>query len=90
MDTAGRPARERRRATAHTFATLLAERHAGIRVHHPELGPLTHRAYLGLALAVRDLICETLEQEPAPDLRELVPDLVTFVTALFEGAAAAG
>jgi AcrR family transcriptional regulator len=89
MDTAGRPARQRRRAAAHAFAALLAGRHAEIRAHHPELGPLPPRAYLGIALAIRDLICETLEQEAEPDLRELAPDLATFAIALFEGAAAA-
>jgi AcrR family transcriptional regulator len=89
MDAAGRAARERRWAAAHGFATLLAERHAEIRARHPELGPLPHRAYLGIALAARDLICETLEQEPDPDLHQLAPDLVTFAAALFEGAAAA-
>jgi AcrR family transcriptional regulator len=89
MDAAGQAARQRRRAAAHAMATLLAERHAKIRTHHPRLGPLPHRAYLGIALAARDLICEALEQEPEPDLRELALDLATFATALFEGAAAA-
>jgi AcrR family transcriptional regulator len=89
MDTAGRPARQRRRAAAHAFATLLAGWHLEIRSHHPELGPLPHRAYLGIALATRDLICETLEQEAEPDLHELAPDLATIAIAIFEGAAAA-
>jgi AcrR family transcriptional regulator len=89
MDAAGRAARERRRAAAHALAMLLAEQHAEIRACHPSLGPLPHRAYLGIALAVRDLICEALEQEPEPDLHELAPDLATIATAVFEGAAAA-
>lgn len=89
MDAAGRAARERRRAAARAFATLLAERHAEVRAHHPDLGPLPHRAYLGIALAVRDLIRETLEEEQEPNLHELAPDLAIIAVALFEGAAAA-
>jgi AcrR family transcriptional regulator len=89
MDAAGRAARERRRAAAHAFATLLAERHAEIRACQPKLGPLPHRAYLGIALAIRDVICDAIEQEPEPDLHELAPDLATMAIAVFEGAAAA-
>jgi AcrR family transcriptional regulator len=89
IDAAGRAAREHDRATSRAFAALLAQQHAEVRVHHPRLGSLPHRAYLGVVLAVRDLIREALEQEPEPDLRELAPDLVTIATAMFEGAAAA-
>ncbi|HEX4101403.1 MAG TPA: helix-turn-helix domain-containing protein [Pseudonocardiaceae bacterium] len=89
MDTAGRAARERRWVAARGFATMLAARHAEIRTRHPGLGPLPHRAYLGVALAARDLVCEALEREPEPDLHEIAPDLATIATALFEGAAAA-
>jgi AcrR family transcriptional regulator len=89
MDAAGPAARAREGATARAVAALLAERHAQVRAHNPRLGPLPYRAYLGLTLTVRDLIRETLDQEPEPDLRELGPDLAIIATALFEGAAAA-
>jgi AcrR family transcriptional regulator len=89
MDAAGPAARQRERDTARAFAALLAERHAEVRACHPELGPLPDRAYLGLVLAVRDLIREALEQQPEPGLHDLAPDLATIATALFEGAAAA-
>ena len=89
IDAAGRAAREHDRATSRAFATLLAQQHAEVRAHNPRLGPLPPRAYLGVVLAVRDLIREALEQEPEPDLRELASDLATFAAAVFEGAAAA-
>jgi AcrR family transcriptional regulator len=89
IDAAGHAAREHDRATSRAFATLLAQQHAEVRAHNPRLGPLPSRAYLGVVLAVRDLIREALEQEPEPDLRALAPDLATFATAVFEGAAAA-
>jgi AcrR family transcriptional regulator len=89
MDAAGPAARRRRSEGMHAFAAVFAERHAAARARDPELGPLPERAYLGLVLGVRELVREALEQEPAPELTRLLPDLVTWISATVEGAAAA-
>lgn len=89
MDAAGATAQLRRRQAVHGFAALLAHRHAEIRGREPRLGPLPERVYLGLALAVRELVHESLEGNPAPALSELAPDIVLWITATVEGAAAA-
>jgi AcrR family transcriptional regulator len=89
MDAAGPAARRRRREAVHGFAALLAQRHAAIRARDPSLGPLPERVYLGLALGVRELVREALEDDPAPSLRELAPDIVDWLTATVEGASKA-
>jgi AcrR family transcriptional regulator len=66
-------ARRHRREATQKFAALLAERHAAIRARNPKLGPLPQRAYLAIALAVRDLVHETLEQDANPNPRQLAP-----------------
>lgn len=88
MDAAGETARHRRRDEVHAIASLLAQRHAAIRARDPALGPLPERVWLGLALGVRELVREALEADPAPALSELSPDIVTWVTAMVEGAEA--
>jgi AcrR family transcriptional regulator len=89
MDAAGPTPRRMRREQMHAFAALLAERHAAIRARDASLGPLPQRAYLGLVLGVRDLVCELLEQEREPDLLGLAPDILIWVSAMIEGAAEA-
>lgn len=89
MDAAGPAARERRRTATDAFATLLAQRHAAIRTREPSLGPLPQRAYLALALAVRDLVHDALERDQIPNLQLLAPDITILATAIVEGAAAA-
>lgn len=90
MDTAGSAARQRRREAIHAFAALIAQRHAMIRARDPALGPLPDRAYLGLALGVRELVRDTLEDDPRADLMALAPDIVDWITAMVEGAGAEG
>jgi AcrR family transcriptional regulator len=89
MDAAGPRARERRRQAIHAFAATLAERHGAIRRRDPSLGPLPDRVYLGLALAVRELLREALEEPRPPALDELAEDIRVWVTATVEGAAEA-
>ena len=89
MDAAGPAARERRRTATDAFAALLAHRHAAIRARDRSLGALPQRAYLALALAVRDLVHDTLEREQTPNLQQLAPDITILATAIVEGAAAA-
>lgn len=89
MDAAGPAARRRRREAIHGFAALLAQRHAAIRERDPTLGPLPDRVYLGLAMGVRDLVREALEEDPAAPLSPLASEITIWITAMVEGAAAA-
>lgn len=89
MDAAGAVARRRRREGIHAFATLLGQRHAEIRARDASLGPLPERVYLGLALGVRELVREQLEVHPSAGLTTLASDIVMWITATVEGAAAA-
>lgn len=89
MDGGGGAARRWRREAMHGFAAVLAQRHRAIRSVDPTLGELSDRTYLGLAFGVRELVREQLEEEPAPALTELAPDIIAWITATVEGAAAA-
>jgi AcrR family transcriptional regulator len=86
MDSAGPAARRRRRDAVHGFAHLLADRHAAMRRRDPSLGPLPERAYLGLALGVRGLVHEALEDGSPAALRSLAPEVRAWVTAMVAGA----
>lgn len=86
MEGAGPVARDRRRAAVGGFAALIGDRHAAIRQRDPSLGPLSERAYLAIAVAVRGLVVEALEQEREPRLTALAPEVVDWITALVLGA----
>ncbi|MGI8461965.1 MAG: TetR/AcrR family transcriptional regulator [Solirubrobacterales bacterium] len=90
MDGAGDAARARRREAMHTFAAVLHQRHGMFRAVDPSLGELPERVYLGLTLGVRELVHERLELEREPRLGELAPDVITWISAMVEGAGAAG
>jgi AcrR family transcriptional regulator len=89
LDSAGERARQRRRDAVRTFAAVLAERHARIRELDPSLGELPDTVYVGLTFGVRELAHERLELEREPKLTELAPDVITWITSMVEGAAAA-
>jgi AcrR family transcriptional regulator len=89
MDAAGAVARRRRREGVHAIAAMLGQRHAAIRARNPALGELPDSVFLGLALGVRELVREALQDEPAPPLTQLAPELVVWISATIEGAAAA-
>ena len=86
MDAAGPAARRRRRESIHGFAALIAQRHAAMRAREPSLGPLPDRVYLGLALGVRELVREALEDDRTPKLTALAGDLTLWIAAFVEGA----
>jgi AcrR family transcriptional regulator len=86
LDGAGPEARARRRDAIHAFAALIASRHAAIREQDPSLGELPERAYLGLALGVREMVRELLETDPAPRLTALAPDIRAWINAMVAGA----
>ena len=86
MDAAGPGARRRRRDAIHGFAALLAERHAAIRARDPSLAPLSAQSYLVLALGIRELVRDALENDPSPRLTTLAPEIRELLTAVIEGA----
>jgi AcrR family transcriptional regulator len=90
MDGAGPAARRRRREAAQLFASLIAQRHAAMRERDPALGPLPERVYLGIALGVRQLIQDALEEDPGPQLSGLAADIRLWIAAVVAGASAAG
>lgn len=89
MDGAGPRARARRRASYAAFAELIKQRHDLIRREDPALGPLPDRAYLGLTHGIRALVAEALESSPGTPLAEIGPDILVWISAMVEGAAAA-
>jgi len=66
---------------------VLAQRHAAIRARDATLGALPERAWVGLALGVRELVREQLETEASPRLTDLAPDIRSWVAAMVGGAA---
>jgi AcrR family transcriptional regulator len=86
MDSAGPAARERRRGAMRGFAGVLRERYEATRRHDPTLGPLPERAFLGLALGVRELARELLEQPETAPLRTIAPDVVRWARAMARGS----
>lgn len=89
MDAAGPDARQRRHDAFVGFAELVRERHQQMRAQDPSLGALPDRIYLGFSLGVRALVCDHLEHSTS-DLRDLVPDIVRWMNATIQGAAASG
>ncbi|MHB8660018.1 MAG: TetR/AcrR family transcriptional regulator [Solirubrobacteraceae bacterium] len=87
MDAAGPEARRRRHDAIAAFAGLIRERHAQIRAQDPNLGALPDRIYLGFGLGVRALVCDHLEHSSS-SLTELAPDIVRWMNATIQGAAA--
>ena len=87
MEAAGTVARQRRRQAVHAFAALLSHRHDAIRESDPSLGPLPEAVWLAVALAVRELVREALEDGPTPKLTQLAPNVQILVAALINGAA---
>jgi hypothetical protein len=89
MDAGGEQARKRRRQAIHGFAGLLVHRHRSIQAIDPTVGDLPESVYLGLGLGVRELVHERLSEETEPNLGDLRPDVVLWITSMVEGAAAA-
>ena len=86
IDSAGPRARARRREVYQQAAVLLHRRHKALRRQNPALGALPERVFLGFVLAVRDLACDLIENEPSTPLRSLIPDVARWITASVHGA----
>ena len=89
MDAAGDEAREKQHATFEQFASFLKDRHDDFRAADPTLGPLPSSTLLGLVLATRALACERLREGDTATLTDLAPEILYWITATIEGAAAA-
>lgn len=89
MDAAGDDARAKQHATFEQFAAFLKDRHDDFRATDAALGPLPASTFLGLVLATRALACERLRAGDAASLTALAPEILYWITATIEGAAAA-
>lgn len=89
MDAAGAAARATQRATYRQFAEFLKDRHDAFRQADPTLGPLPFSTFHGLVLGSRALVCDLLSREPDARPTVLAPDIMLWITATIEGAAAA-
>ena len=89
MNAAGPQARARRREAFVAMAALIRQRHELIRCQDPGLGPLPERVYLGIVHGVRELVCDALESDERVSITALAPDILRWITATIQGAAAA-
>jgi AcrR family transcriptional regulator len=89
MNGAGPRARALRHQAYAAIAAVVKERHALIRRSDPSLGQLPDSAYMGMVHGVRELVCDALERDPRPRLTELAPEMLRWITAAVQGAAAA-
>jgi AcrR family transcriptional regulator len=89
MNGAGPRARARRHEAYAAIAAVVKQRHLLIRRSDPRLGPLPDSAYMGMVHGVRELVCDALERERRPVLTALAPDVLRWIIATVEGAAAA-
>lgn len=87
MDTAGRPARLRRRRALKQIADVIAAKHAQLRREDPSIGSLPDEAFLGMVYAVRQFACDALEDDTEPDLLALVNPTLQWIAAAVRGAA---
>ena len=90
MNGAGPLARERRHAAYAAIAAAIQQRHEELRRRDPGLGPLPQLAYMGTVHGIRELVCDALESRTESPLTDLIPQIVHWISATFEGAAAAG
>jgi AcrR family transcriptional regulator len=89
MDAAGDAARAKQRASYRQFAEFLKDRHDAFRASDPTLGPLPFTTFHGLVLGSRALVCDLLSRDPDARPTQLAPDVMRWITATIEGAAAA-
>jgi AcrR family transcriptional regulator len=89
-NAAGPRARRRRRDAFGVMAAAIKQRHEAIRRRDHSLGPLPDSAYVGLVHGVRELVCDALEGPRRVPLTGLAPEIIVWISAMVEGAAAAG
>jgi AcrR family transcriptional regulator len=88
-NAAGPRARRRRRDAFGVMAAAIKQRHQAIRRRDPSLGALPDSAYVALVHGVRELVCDELEASRRARLTELAPEIIVWISAMVEGAAAA-
>jgi AcrR family transcriptional regulator len=88
-EAVGPAVRVRRKEVDAAFAKVLKSYHHSLCRRDPSLGMLPDVAYLGLVHAMRGLICDALEGDPARPLGELTASVVQMIKACILGAALA-
>jgi len=86
MDSAGPVARRRRRDGAHVFAAMIAEQHRRILKASGSTSSPPFLAYFGIALALRELVRDELENDPDADLNDLVDDVHIWMMTMVRGS----
>ncbi len=86
MDSAGPEARRRRRDGAHVFAAMIAEQHRRILEASGATSTPPFLAYFGIALALRELVRDELENDPDADLNDLVDDVHYWMMTMVQGS----
>ncbi len=86
IEAAGAEARARRREGYRQFAAVIREAHRHIQGDDKLL---PESFYLGLVHGVRGFVCDRLDAPGRPQLRDLAPDLLRWMAAVFYGAARA-
>ncbi len=86
MDGAGPVARKQRYAAYAAIATSVKEHHHELCRRSPTLRPLPDIAYIGIVHGVRELVCDALEGRIEGRVTDLLPEIVVWITATFQGA----
>lgn len=82
MDSAGEPARRKRRAALVRFAEFLRSERERLAQGHPGVHPLPLSAYLGVVYAARQIASDALDAQKSPRLLEMVPELAGWMNEL--------
>lgn len=86
MDSAGPEARRRRRDGAHVFAAMIADQHRRILEAAGSASVPPFLAYFGIAMALRELVRDELENDPDADLTGLIDDLHSWMMIMVRGS----
>jgi AcrR family transcriptional regulator len=89
MDALGTQARGRRRVAMRGIARFLREQHEQSYASGVSLAsPFAEDVYVAIVYAARQLACDALDEQPAPNLRDIGEALVPWLLATFQPRAA--
>jgi AcrR family transcriptional regulator len=83
IDALGAPARQRRRDSLSVFAAFVRELAASVSPDGEPPAELGRSAYIGVVYALRQLVSDALDEQPAPDLALLGEDLQPWLSDVF-------
>ncbi len=90
FDALGPPARRQRRLALRRIAAYLREMHELFRAGDPTLAPpFVDDVYVGIVYMSRQLACDALDEQAAPDLRSIGRMLAPWITVAYRPGAPA-